>query len=327
MEDPADENIDDWSSASLADLAAEYGRIEATLQKLAREVEFSLDAALKKSGIKIHAVSSRVKDLDSVLEKVDRKKYRAPLTEMQDLVGARIVCLFMPDLLNIRKMLHDTFDVLQEEDKINTEDVASFGYMSVHYVCRLGDWHSGPHYEGILQQVFEIQARTIAMDAWANISHHLAYKGEASIPQALRKDFHALSGLFYVADQHFEMFVKAAKEVEIDARREIAESDTNFHGVLLNAETLLAYVRARHPGRRKSDKAEASSFAEELLRAGYSTIEQLHDVVLKGQEQAALEDSRREQPYSDLGMIRVAVTAADENYRSLLYSKFGIDDV
>ena len=52
---------------------------------------------------------------------------------------------------------------------------------------------------------FEIQCRTILQNAWASVSHRLAYKGEASIPEALRKDFHALAGLFYVADKHFEL--------------------------------------------------------------------------------------------------------------------------
>ena len=52
---------------------------------------------------------------------------------------------------------------------------------------------------------FEIQVRTIAQDAWASVSYHLDYKKEETIPVELRRDFYALSGLFYIADQHFKI--------------------------------------------------------------------------------------------------------------------------
>jgi len=47
------------------------------------------------------------------------------------------------------------------------------------------------------------------MDAWATVSHYLDYKTDADVPLGLRKDFQALSGLFYLADTHFEMFYGA----------------------------------------------------------------------------------------------------------------------
>ena len=51
--------------------------------------------------------------------------------------------------------------------------------------------------------LFEIQIRTITQDAWASISHYLDYKNEISIADELKKDFYALSGLFYIADTQF----------------------------------------------------------------------------------------------------------------------------
>ena len=59
--------------------------------------------------------------------------------------------------------------------------------------------YSGPRYDNIAVLPFEIQVRTIAMDAWANVSHHLDYKSDKDVPAELRKDFYALSGLFYLA--------------------------------------------------------------------------------------------------------------------------------
>jgi len=61
--------------------------------------------------------------------------------------------------------------------------------------------------EEIKKIPFEIQVRTIAQDAWAAISHYLDYKKKSVIPDQLKRDFHALSGLFYVADTHF-LFIR-----------------------------------------------------------------------------------------------------------------------
>jgi putative GTP pyrophosphokinase len=78
--------------------------------------------------------------------------------------------------------------------------------MSVHHIVRFGSKHKGERYDNIKNIPFEIQVRTIAMDAWANISHYLDYKTEQDIPTELKRDFHALSGMFYVADKHFQLF-------------------------------------------------------------------------------------------------------------------------
>jgi ppGpp synthetase/RelA/SpoT-type nucleotidyltranferase len=79
-------------------------------------------------------------------------------------------------------------------------------YQSVHFVGRIHPSRSGPRYDSIKGQRFEIQVRTILMDAWANVSNYLDYKSDRSIPSELRRDFFALSGLFYVAEQHLEPF-------------------------------------------------------------------------------------------------------------------------
>jgi putative GTP pyrophosphokinase len=82
-------------------------------------------------------------------------------------------------------------------------EVNIFGYMSLHLKAKLKSSFESHFGEEIKQIPFEIQVRTIAQDAWASISHYLDYKKESVIPNELKRDFHALSGLFYVADTHF----------------------------------------------------------------------------------------------------------------------------
>lgn len=286
------------------------------LEKLSAEAVYTIESALGRRKLKIHSLTSRVKELDSFVEKVRRKKYASPLREMQDMVGLRVVSLFLSDLPKIRDLLHSVFQVVDEENKIDSEDVASFGYMSVHFICRLGDRHSGARYDDIKDLDFEVQTRTIVMDAWANVSHHLAYKGEASIPQELRRDFHALSGLFYVADQHFEMLARAGGNLEHKAQAALGSDEAAV--IPINTESIMAYVRNRYPDKKRSRKSDASEFAEELLEAGYKNISDLDVAARSGEGSAISQDLKRRTKFTDLGMVRVAVAAIDPVYDQIL---------
>ena len=173
--------------------------------KLADFVEYELTKAIKDQGIKTHTLSYRIKELDSLLGKIRRKKIVNPFEEIHDLVGFRIVCLFLTDLEEIGRIIHEQFEVFEEDDKVNDSEINIFGYMSLHLKCRIKSHVDTDSEEKIKEIPFEIQVRTIAQDAWASISHYLDYKNKSVIPEQLKRDFHALSGLFYVADTHFSI--------------------------------------------------------------------------------------------------------------------------
>jgi putative GTP pyrophosphokinase len=292
--------LDDTSS-----LVEQYTQRHHVYESLRVEACFALEHALQRSGIKIHTLASRVKDPQSFAEKISRKAYIDPFAQMPDLVGLRVVCLFLSDLSKLDEIVKRTFDVTLEENKIETEDVASFGYMSVHYECLLGEGYSGPRYNQILSLPFEIQVRTIVMDAWANISHHLSYKGEASIPQPLRKDFHALSGLFYLADQHFELFFREAQKAEDLAVDEIAHGITNE--IEIDAATLKAFIEQRYPDRSHGSKNDVSELAEELTIVGFTTIGAIEDVLAMREGIVFAAEESLGRRYSDVGVVRLAV--------------------
>ena len=220
-------------------------------ERLKEEVLFMLERELSSREIKTHTLSGRVKNSQSLLEKVERKRYDRPLEQAEDLVGCRVVCLFLSDLPRLREVVVDLFNVVDESDKIADGAVEAFGYMSVHFICTLKAEYSGPRYEGLGDFKFEIQCRTILMDAWANVSHYLSYKAEASIPEDLRKDFHALSGLFYVADRHFELFygesIASRREADVAIAQQGPETSWTFRSTrtpsLLTCDGSLAIVR------------------------------------------------------------------------------------
>lgn len=298
-------------------------------ERLKSEVLFILEAGTESRGIKTHSIVGRVKEIDSFVEKIARKDYSDPLADMQDLVGCRVVCLFLSDLPKLRETIDNMFVIVDEENKIDAGGHDTFGYMSVHYTCELRVDHVGPRYEGLQGMRFEIQVRTILMDAWANVSHYLDYKGEKSIPEDLRRDFHALSGLFFVADRHFELFYGESADSRTEAvaavERVTSESSSSGNGdeILVNLGTVMAYLHAHYPERERNGASHVSEFVEEIAEAGYTSIGQLNAALMRA-EGAAIEYERDNPPgdahrYSDIGIARQALAIADPSYAEERY--------
>jgi ppGpp synthetase/RelA/SpoT-type nucleotidyltranferase len=301
---------------------------ESRHKSLNEEVQYILKDIVEKAGVKIHSISGRVKDPDHAFEKAARKGYINPSEELEDIVGCRIVCLFISDLEKIADAIKGEFRVHKAEDKVGgSADPATFGYMSMHYICELTGQHSGARYNRLKGLKFEIQCRTILMDAWANVSHHLAYKGENSIPSDLRRDFNALSGLFYVADKHFELFFQEADESRRDTLKR-AEDGHLGDSERIDIETTIALFAALYPGIRKGHPSITSDFVEEVAKAGYRGIGHLKRQLEKGHRAVELwqEANPDESPVffaglRDVGHARIALAAADAKFAVQKYEK------
>ena len=257
---------------------AHYSANEIRLRRLTETVAFILKKVSDDAGVKVHHVSARTKDLKSYLDKFDRKTGLRDIESVTDLVGGRIVTLFRSDIEILRQRLDSVFTIGTTDDKIADTSDERFGYMSVHFICRLRPELSGPHYDDLHDIDFEIQLRTILMDAWANVSHYIDYKGESSIPAELRRDFYALSALFYVADSSFEQFYsesRKSKQAAVTQLQAPRPSD-----IPLNADTLGAALLRWFPDRGRTNDSEVSTLMEEISSlTKFSTIEELDQLV------------------------------------------------
>jgi len=295
-------------------------------KRLEEEAVHIINEEIKENEIKIHSILSRVKDSESFLQKVERKRYKDPFNETTDLVGVRVVCLFLSDLKRIEQLIKANFDLKQEENKVN-ENQIEFGYMSYHYIVTLKDEYTGHRYDRIKGIPFEIQVRTISMDAWANISHYLDYKTDNDIPAELKKDFNAISGLFYVADTHFELFYKETQENKREIEHKITDILTDNSSETeeeINLDSLNIYLRKKFPERLHSSESGVSELVNELRTYGYNTINKL-DKLIKSGLNAALEYENQNKPsgggnYQDVGIIRMLLAIMDEQYRGNKYT-------
>jgi len=178
---------------------------------------------------------------------------------------------------------------LSEDNKISDYEISSFGYLSVHSVAAIKKEYSGPRYDQILDLPFEIQVRTIAMHAWATVSHYLDYKAEMDVPKDLRRDFYALSGLFYVADTHFEMFFKlgqASREKMI----KLFEKAKPKLDQTINLDSLTAYLHKKFPDRKHSRPEHISDLVRDLLKTGHTTIGDIERMVDTGWDAFLLQE-------------------------------------
>jgi len=225
--------------------------------------------------------------------------------------------LFRSDIDKIGQIIRESFSVIKEDNKIEGYEITSFGYLSIHFIAKLKDEYKGPRYDNIKDIKFEIQVRTLAMDAWATISHYLDYKSSLDVPKELRKDFFALSGLFYVADTHFEMFYEETLKARAIVNSLILKPEPELDQDI-NLDTLLAYLKHRFPERKHSTLEHMSALVSELHKAGYKTIKQI-DNKLNSYMKAFLLYEKKYPPaeakeFAGIGVVRITLAIGDEKF-------------
>src|SRR4051812_11594638 len=116
------------------DVLLKLEKLEPLLQQTADEVVFMLEKRLESDGVLFHNISKRIKRKSSVLAKLERKQAQ-DLSAITDLAGVRVVCLFLSEIEKVGELIRKLFDVVSEDNKVESSEVSSFGYMSFHFVA------------------------------------------------------------------------------------------------------------------------------------------------------------------------------------------------
>ena len=130
----------------------------------------------------------RVKSADSIYAKLVRKELSLDLEtarkKLNDLVGVRIVCLFLDDVYEIADILKKQRDITLVKEKDYIAKPKKNGYMSLHLIVDI------PIYFGdnFQSKRVEIQIRTIAMDFWSVLEYQLMYKKNVSGAEKMGKE-------------------------------------------------------------------------------------------------------------------------------------------
>ena len=144
--------------------------LEEVMQMLLREIGVIRRDMAKDLGMDpIEHLLGRIKSEDSMREKCRRKGLpettESALVQIRDAIGLRVVCAFLDDVYTIHDRLLALPRVELVEEKDYIRHVKPNGYRSFHMIILV----DGTYYA-------EIQLRTISMDTWAALEHHLKYK-------------------------------------------------------------------------------------------------------------------------------------------------------
>lgn len=136
-------------------------------------------------GTPIEHMKSRVKSLESIAKKLERKKQpftaEAAKAHIHDLAGVRVICSFTADIENIFMMLSQQNDINVIKIKDYVTNPKANGYRSFHMIVEIPIFLK----EGMQLMRVEIQLRTIAMDFWASLEHKIYYKFDKVVPDEL----------------------------------------------------------------------------------------------------------------------------------------------
>ena len=259
-------------------LMEQYHERQAVYQRLAQVAEETLRRALKKQHVAVIALEHRVKTESSLAGKLELKgaKYHT-LDDVTDILGMRVVTFYSDDVDKVAAIVNEIFQVdwSNSVDKRKLHRLDSFGYNSLHYICRLrpplqlprggeaAEPEASPRggLEGVLYTLpFEIQMRTALQHVWSTLDHDTAYKGGGvNIPREYQRQFGRLAGMLELVDEEFSRL----RNVLTEYRRQMLalEASGQLDKVDLNSDTFRRYLEAQ-PFARLNKRIAAINQAE-----------------------------------------------------------------
>ena len=216
-------------------------------ERLSHLVDETIRKALDSQNLKVTAMEHRIKTGSSLAGKLELKgnKYKT-LDDVTDIVGVRIVTFYSADVDKVAAIVNETFDVDRRNsvDKRKLHRLDSFGYNSLHYICRLPkSVVDDPDMPQLNTLPFEVQMRTALQHVWSTLDHDTAYKGDVNIPKEYKRQFNRLAGMLELIDDEFSRL----RNVLTDYRRQMLalEASGQLNEVPLNSDTFRRYLDMR----------------------------------------------------------------------------------
>ena len=269
-------NLDPHSEAILE----EYRQQRPVFEHLQETVPAQVKAVFDETGIIVASIESRIKEEKSLSGKLELKgaKYQS-LSDITDIFGMRIVTFYIDDVDKVASVVDRLFEVDWENsvDKRKLHQIDSFGYMSLHYICRL----PGCPYR------FEIQMRTILQHAWANMNHDTGYKTGVEVPLEYLRNMNRLAGMLELID---EQFSRIRTEIN-DYRRQVQSlvASGRLEEVTLDGDSYRSYLKLGpfDPLNRKIASVNQAEIQEVTLMPylalfktlGFKTLGDLADLI------------------------------------------------
>ena len=232
-------------------------------EKMKTVVLHLLRTCLDENHVIVSGLEARVKSESSLVGKLELKGYKYhTLENVTDVVGARIITFYSDEVDIISALAEKLFEIDWDNsvDKRKMLEIDRFGYLSLHYVCRIPETlYKDPEIPQLNQIRFELQMRSTLQHVWANMYHDIGYKSDMEIPVEYQRNMTRLAGMLELADEQFSRIRK-----EINGYRRKVQSmvaNGNLDEVPLNGDTFRSFLKMK-PFKRLADKIAAINQGE-----------------------------------------------------------------
>jgi putative GTP pyrophosphokinase len=247
---------------------------------------------LEENGIDYLSVTGRTKDRKGIHEKIQRKGYRDPATELTDISGIRIILFIESDIKRVSEIVSSAFGVDWKNSSNKDESLSSneVGYRSVHYVCDLGIQREKlPEFIGLKGLKFEFQIRTVLQHAWAELAHDRSYKFRSALPKEIQRQLYLHAGLLEIADKGFS---EIARDIDLYSQRILAQYQSGDLDVEINSISISEFIEtwAKENGyllEPVSDSVHFSELVRELNGFNILKISEIRDIIPNGYAEEA----------------------------------------
>ena len=226
------------------ELLEQYRSLLPIYSKMAEIIPERLKEFFAETGLIVAAVEHRVKTEGSLAGKLQLKggKYSS-IYDITDIIGLRVITFYIDDVDKVASVLERLFEIDWENsvDKRKAHETDSFGYLSLHYICRIPEKsYSDPKYPELNKIRFEVQMRTVLQHAWANMNHDTGYKSGVEIPKVYLRNLSRLAGMLELVDDEFS---RIRRELA-DYRRKVQQlvASGNLSEVGLDGDSFRSYL-------------------------------------------------------------------------------------
>ena len=278
---------------------------------------------LDENHVIVSGLEARVKSEQSLAGKMELKGYKYhSLEDITDVVGARIITYYCDEVDIISALAEKLFEIDWENsvDKRKMLEIDRFGYLSLHYVCRIPEaLYKDPEIPQINQIRFELQMRSTLQHVWANMYHDIGYKSDVEIPLEYQRNMTRLAGMLELADEQFSHIRK-----EINGYRRMVQTmvtNGNFDEVPLNGDTFRSFLKLM-PFKNLANKIAAinqGEVYEDNLMPYYNVL--LHMNMKTIGDIVRMCNDYSESAYQ-LALIQLAGTGLDIRWLSRIYVSF-----
>jgi len=227
------------------ELLEQYRQLLPIYGQMAEMILEKLKTFFDEAGIIVAALEHRVKSEDSLAGKLKLKgkKYKN-IHDVTDLVGIRVITFYIDDVSKVASVLERLFEIDWENsiDKRKAHEIDSFGYLSLHYICRIPESsYIDPEHPELNRIRFEVQMRTVLQHAWANMNHDTGYKSGVEIPSVYKRNLSRLAGMLELVDDEFSRI----RHELADYRRQVQKlvASGNLREVMLDGDSFQSYLQ------------------------------------------------------------------------------------